>query len=69
MPETKMHEAIRRWCQLPSEEQLRISISRIPKKVAMSMAFEGEPVDEKMLEVELERLLKERGLSRRLSED
>ena len=41
------------WQQLSPEEQRRIRLSRIPRKVARSMAFEGEPVDEKMLEAEL----------------
>jgi hypothetical protein len=45
-----------RWQKLPPEEQLRIRLARIPHKVARSMAFEGEPVDEKMLEAELKRL-------------
>ena len=35
-------------------------LSRIPRKVARSMAFEGEPVDEKMLEEELQRLIEQR---------
>ncbi len=38
------------WRKLTAEEQRRIRLSRIPRKVARSMAFEGEPVDEKMLE-------------------
>jgi hypothetical protein len=33
----------------------------MPRKVARSMAFEGEPVDEKMLQQELERLVRRRG--------
>jgi hypothetical protein len=37
------------WRKLTAEEQRRIRLSRIPRKVARSMAFEGEPVDEKML--------------------
>lgn len=38
------------WRKLTAEEQRRIRLSRIPRKVARSMAFEGEPVDEKMLD-------------------
>jgi hypothetical protein len=43
------------WRKLTAEEQRRIRISRIPRKVARSMAFEGEPVDEKLLEEFLHR--------------
>lgn len=45
-----------RWRMLSPEEQLRIRLARIPREVARSMAFEGESVDEKMLEAELKRL-------------
>jgi hypothetical protein len=47
--------AIERWRKLPSEERDRIRLARLPRKVARSMAFEGEPVDQKMLERELDR--------------
>ena len=63
MPEPDWQEDVRRWRQLPSEEQLRISLRRIPRKVARSMAFEGESVDERMLETELEKLLESLGVS------
>ncbi len=43
------------WRKLTAEEQHRIRLSRIPRKVARSMAFEGEPVDETMLEEFLHR--------------
>lgn len=43
------------WRKLTAEEKRRIRLSRIPRKVARSMAFEGEPVDEKMLEEFLQR--------------
>jgi hypothetical protein len=66
MPEPDWQEDVRRWRQLPSEEQLRISLRRIPRKVARSMAFEGEPVDERMLEAELERILASRDVPIRL---
>ena len=69
MSATNWQEAIRRWRQLAPEEQRRISLSRIPRKVARSMAFEGEPVDEEMLEAELERLLKPLGISTHPSDD
>ncbi len=48
---------IQRWRNLTAEQQRRIRLSRIPGKVARSMAFEGEPVDRAMLERELQRLL------------
>jgi hypothetical protein len=38
-------EAIREWRALPEEEQQRRRRASIPRKVARSMAFEGEPVD------------------------
>lgn len=46
------------WRRLSPAEKQRIALSRIPRKVARSMAFEGEPVDENMLEEELARLIK-----------
>ncbi len=48
-------QAIARWRKLPPEEQDRIRLARLPRKVARSMAFEGEPVDQRMLERELDR--------------
>jgi len=57
MPEPEWQESARRWRNLPPDEQLRISLRRIPRKVARSMAFEGQPADERMLETELEKLL------------
>lgn len=50
-------DAIAEWRALPEEEQQRVRIANIPRKVARSCAFEGEPVDLAMLEEELERLL------------
>lgn len=55
-------QAIIAWRQLSPEEQRRIALLRIPRHVARSMAFEGEPVDERMLELHLERLLGQPGL-------
>jgi hypothetical protein len=63
MPEEPWQANVRRWRALPPEERLRISLSRIPRKVARSMAFAGQPVDEQMLADELERLLAPLGLS------
>lgn len=48
--------AIQNWRQVPLEEQRRIRLARLPKKVARSMAFEGESVEQQMLEEELVRL-------------
>ncbi|NEV60662.1 hypothetical protein [Thiorhodococcus minor] len=48
------------WRKLSPEEKRRIRLARIPRKVARSMAFAGDPVDETMLEEELRRLLEER---------
>lgn len=48
--------AIQAWRKLPPEEQQRIRRARLPRKVARSMAFEGEPVSQQMLEAELARL-------------
>lgn len=50
-------EAILRWRELSEEEQRQIRLRRIPRDVARSMAFEGEPVDQAVLEAELERYL------------
>ena len=49
-------QTIERWRNLPPEETARIRLVRLPRKVARSMAFEGEPVDQRMLERELDRL-------------
>lgn len=48
-------EAIRLWRALPEEEQRRRRRAALPRKVARSFAFEGEPVDLAMLEAELGR--------------
>ncbi|MBI2802511.1 MAG: hypothetical protein HYX63_19910 [Gammaproteobacteria bacterium] len=49
-------QAIKRWRNLSPEEHARIRLASLPRKVARSMAFEGEPVDQRMLERELDRL-------------
>ena len=56
MNNTDWKQITARWRKLTAEEKRRISLSRIPRKVARSMAFEGEPVDEGMLEEYLRRL-------------
>ena len=47
-------QIIERWRNLTPEEQARIRLASLPRKVARSMAFEGEPVDQRMLEQELD---------------
>ena len=47
---------IKRWRQLDPEKRRQIRLARLPSKVARSMAFEGEAVDQAMLEHELRRL-------------
>jgi hypothetical protein len=49
-------EAIKHWRSLSPSEQRRRALANLPRKVARSMAFEGEPVDQAMLEAELSRL-------------
>ena len=49
-------QTIERWRDLTPEEQARIRLGSLPRKVARSMAFEGEPVDQRILERELGRL-------------
>ncbi len=49
-------QTIKRWRKLTPEEQARIRLASLPRKVARSMAFEGEPVDQRILERELDRL-------------
>jgi hypothetical protein len=48
-------EAVERWRALPEAEKRRRRRASIPRKVARSFAMEGEPVDERMLQIELER--------------
>lgn len=48
--------AIHQWRHLSPEQQRQIRRRRVPRKVARSMAFEGEPVSQKMLEAELDHL-------------
>jgi hypothetical protein len=47
---------IERWRNLTLEEQARIRLASLPRKVARSMAFEGEPVDLEPMKAELVRL-------------
>lgn len=49
---------IHAWRSLPAEEKQAIRWRRIPRNVALSMAFEGEPVDLAELEAEHARKIK-----------
>jgi hypothetical protein len=49
-------KSIREWRALTPEEQRRIRRAQIPRKVARSMAFEGEPVTEAWVEALQQRL-------------
>jgi CRISPR-associated endonuclease/helicase Cas3 len=49
-------QSIREWRALTPEEQRRIRRAQIPRKVARSMAFEGEPVTEAWVEALQQRL-------------
>lgn len=50
MPNMDWKQAIAAWQQLPPEEKARRRWQRIPRNVAQSMAFEGEPVSLESLE-------------------
>jgi len=49
---TAWKQAIAQWRALPEEEKLRRRWASIPRRVAASFAFAGEPVDLAMLEAE-----------------
>lgn len=57
MPRMDWTTAIENWRKLTPRERRQRQLASLPHKVARSMAFEGEPVDEHMLEAELERLI------------
>jgi hypothetical protein len=61
MSNTDWQAIAARWRKLSPEQKRQIRLSSIPRRVARSMAFEGEPVDEKMLQAELQRLIEQRG--------
>ncbi len=60
-------QAIERWRSLPRAARSRIRRSRIPRNVAESMAFEGEPVELAAMEAELARLEIQPDTSKRAS--
>ncbi len=49
-PLTQLQQVIVNWRSLSPEERLRRQWARIPRNVAISMAFAGEPVDIAVLE-------------------
>lgn len=49
MSKPDYREAIRRWRALPEAEKKARRIESIPRSVAQSMAFEGQPVSAKWL--------------------
>lgn len=51
-------QAIERWRKLPAEERKRRHQESIPRRVANSMAMEGEPVDEECIRKRLAHLIK-----------
>lgn len=45
MPIMTWQEKVQAWRALPEKEREAIRWSKVPRQVAASMAFEGEPVD------------------------
>ncbi len=54
-------QAIQKWRAISPDNQRAIRLSHVPAKVAHSMAFEGEPVDQKILEAKLASLITPQG--------
>lgn len=55
-------EVISRWRSLPPEQKRTLRWAAIPRQVAASMAFEGEPVDNQWLETQHARATPPAGL-------
>ena len=67
MSDTGWKEAIERWRELPEEERRRRHQEAIPRRVANSMAMEGEPVDEAWIRERLARRIRPSATSKRPS--
>lgn len=67
MSDTGWKEAIERWRKLPEEERRRRHQEAIPRRVANSMAMEGEPVDEAWIRERLARDIRLSATSKRPS--
>ena len=50
-------QSIENWRKLPAEERRRRHQESIPRRVANSMAMEGEPVDEECIRKRLAHLI------------
>ena len=57
-------QSIQKWQAISPDNQRAIRLSHVPAKVARSMTFEGEPVDQKMLEAKLASLITRQGTSK-----
>ena len=64
MPNYRLLEAIQNWRRLTPEDRLRRNLEAIPRRVANSMAMEGEPVDEARIREHLEKRIRELGMLR-----
>ena len=57
-------KAIQAWRDLPPEERRRRHLESIPRRVANSMAIEGEPVSEQWIREQLAEQMRQRATSR-----
>ena len=67
MSDRRWIEAIEHWRSLPEEERRRRHQKAIPRRVANSMAMEGEPVDEAWIRERLARRVQPPATSKPLS--
>ena len=59
MPDTAWMKAVEQWRSLTNEERRRQHLEAIPRRVANSMAMEGEPVDEEWIRERLARRIRQ----------
>ena len=59
MSDEEWIEAIEKWRSLPVEERKRRHLEAIPRRVANSMAMEGEPVDEDWIRERVAHLIRQ----------